>query len=78
MVIPVVILICSIPKVQHLSSGPLPNIIRFIELSPREDLIEPALALGYYVSQLGIGQSKECSAPMVPEASAYVLGIAHE
>ena len=55
MVIPVVVFISSITKVQHLSGGPLPDVVGFIELGTWEDLIEPALALGYYVSQLWIG-----------------------
>jgi hypothetical protein len=55
MVIPVIIFIGPITKVQHLSGGPLPDIVRFIELGTWEDLIEPAFTLGYYVSQLGIG-----------------------
>jgi hypothetical protein len=50
MVIPIVVFISSISKVQHLSCGPLPHIVRFIELGSREDLIEPALTLGHYVS----------------------------
>jgi hypothetical protein len=78
MVIPVVILIGAIAKVQHLSSGPLPDIVRFIELGAWKDLIEPAFTLGYYVSQLGIGQSKECAAPVITKPSTYVLGIAHK
>jgi hypothetical protein len=78
MVIPVVIFISPIPKVQHLSCGPFPYIVRFIELGAWEDLIEPAFTLSYYVSQLGISQAKECSSPMIPKASTYMLGIAHE
>jgi hypothetical protein len=77
-VIPVVVLIGAITKVKHLSCWPLPYIVRFIELGTREDLIEPAFTLSYYVSQLWIGEAKECAAPMIPEASSYVLGIAHE
>jgi hypothetical protein len=55
MVIPVIVFISSIAKVQHLSGGPLPDIVRFIKLGAWEYLIEPAFTLGYYVSQLWIG-----------------------
>jgi hypothetical protein len=58
MVIPVVVLIGAIAKVQHLPGGPLPYVVSFIELGTWEDLIEPALAFGHYVSQLWIGKTK--------------------
>jgi hypothetical protein len=49
-IVPVVIFIGPIPKVQHLTGRPLPHVVRLIKLGTREDLIEPALTLGYYVS----------------------------
>jgi hypothetical protein len=49
MVIPVVVFVSSITEIQHLSCGPFPDIVRFIELGAWKDLIKPALTLGYYV-----------------------------